>query len=97
MITEHDLGKDEALRLYTGNWLSGQGIQASASVQQRLDELAVEASLLWSDEQDSAIASIFPAAVSMTAEERKEAANLENTINVYVTEHALKFVTEKKV
>lgn len=29
----------------------------------------------------------------MTAEERKEAANLENTINVYVTEHALKFVT----
>lgn len=93
LITEHDLGKDEALRLYTGNWLSGQGIQASASVQQRLDELAVEASLLWSDEQDSAIASIFPAAVSMTAEERKEAANLENTINVYVTEHALKFVT----
>lgn len=29
----------------------------------------------------------------MTSEERKEASNLENTINTYVKEHALKFVT----
>ncbi|MFP9130423.1 extracellular solute-binding protein [Niallia sp. BSM11] len=93
LITENKLGKDEAIALYTGNWLSGQGVQLSRFIEQRLDEPSFNASNSWSDGQEEAIDSIFPAAVSMTSEERKEASNLENTINTYVKEHALKFVT----
>ncbi|WP_208560337.1 extracellular solute-binding protein [Marinilactibacillus kalidii] len=95
-ITEHELGKDEAIILNTGNWQSGQGVQAARFVEQRLDVPSYEASIAWAEDQEEAIAAIVPTSISMTAEERREAANLENTINVYVAENSLKFVTGER-
>ncbi|WP_208560026.1 extracellular solute-binding protein [Marinilactibacillus kalidii] len=92
-IEEHDLGKDAALALYTGNLGYGLGEQAARFIELRLDEPTYDAMFEWSEGQEEAIAAKIPAAITMTAEERREDANLNNVMNTYVLEEAIKFVT----
>ncbi|MEC6746994.1 hypothetical protein VXN63_00455 [Marinilactibacillus sp. XAAS-LB27] len=93
VIEEHDLDKDAALALYTGNIGYGLGVQAARFIELRTDEASYEAAFNWSEDQEDAIMANIPASVTMTAEESREDANLLNTLNTYVLEESIKFTT----
>lgn len=96
LVENHELGKDTGIALYTGNIGYGLGVQAARFIEMRTDEASYEAAFNWSDGMEEAIAANVPAAVTMTASESREDSNLTNTLNTYVLEESIKFVTGER-
>lgn len=93
LILKSELGAAEAAGLYTGEGGWGCGIQALGMVQQKLDPKVVEAGDLWYYGNEEAGNWTYPSAVTMTPDESTESSTIYNSINTYVKEMALKFIT----
>lgn len=95
-VLEHELGPGEGTALYTGNAGYGLGIQSLSGNQQRGEPASNEAALAWYDDNDEALERLIPMSVTMTSEESREASNIANTVNLYVQEQALGFMTGER-
>lgn len=96
-ITKNKLGIAEAVRLYTGAYEDGIGIQDDSLDQQvKNNASAANATALWWEPNQSALKATLPSAMTFTSAEAKESASLDDTMNTYVQENALKFVTGEK-
>ena len=93
LILKNELGVGEAAILYTGETGWGCGVQALGMVQQKLSPEAVAAGDLWYEGNEDATEWVYPTAVTMTPEESTESATIYNTMNTYIKEMALKFIT----
>lgn len=93
VILKSDLGAGEALKLYTGESGWGCGVQALSMVQQKSSESAINAVNTWYEGNEDASTWVFPTAVTMTPEENSESSSIYNTMNTYIKEMALKFIT----
>ena len=94
-ITNNELGMYEALRLYTGEYGWGIGIQAYDMVRQwNVPGPAGSAAVdTWYLGNEDALAWVYPTAVVFTNDESRELASLKNTIDAYVEEMAVKFMS----
>lgn len=86
LITKNDLGQTEARNLYTGNTGTGLGVQ------QFSDPKSAYINETWYNDNKDAAASRLNVAVTMTADESKEAATLTDSLNSYVNEQTYKFI-----
>lgn len=94
-ITNNELGMYEALKLYTGEYGWGIGIQAYDMVRQwNVPGPAGSAAVdTWYLGNEDALAWVYPTAVVFTNDESRELASLKNTIDAYVEEMAVKFMS----
>lgn len=93
LILKSELGAAEAAGLYTGEGGWGCGIQALGMVQQKLDPTVVAAGDLWYNGNEDAGSWVYPSAVTMTPDESTESSTIYNSMDTYVKEMALKFIT----
>ncbi|MGM0126117.1 hypothetical protein IGI37_003518 [Enterococcus sp. AZ194] len=95
-VTDNKLGTIEALKEYTGNVDLGLGVQSVKVVEARMDPAAMAASTKWYNENKQAIDTTIPKQVSYTSEESKELATITNTLDAYISENAMKFMTGER-
>lgn len=93
LILNNPLGKNDAMGIYTGNAGFGQGVQEVNMIKQRSSEASYDAAVKWSENETEALAAAIPPGVTLTPEESKEAAQIQNTLDTYVMEQSIKFVT----
>lgn len=93
LVTKHELGLNDASGLYSGNTGWGLGVQSLALVQQRLAPEAKEAGDAWFNGNEEATKYIYPTGVTMKASEQSEYSMLRTTIDAYIKETTLKFLT----
>lgn len=97
LIEKNDLGKGEAVRLYSGNSQNGLGVQEI-----RLDRLNKEfdadreAGSVWYNSNPDALKIQLPSSVTMTSEESKSVADVTSTLGTYVQENSFKFLTGER-
>lgn len=95
-VTKNDLGLAEAVKLYTGNYQGGVGVQdKNLDIQTKSPE-AAKAADIWLDKNEDAAKNKIPLGVSLTAAESKESANILDSLNTYVLENSLKFLTGER-
>jgi putative aldouronate transport system substrate-binding protein len=92
MILKAPEGANEALDKYTCAQWQNIGVQATELVRQKNNPIAVASVDVWLQNQESK-KHIFPAGVTRTTEESNEATAIINSIQTYVQEMSLKFMT----
>lgn len=97
-ILNNELGYSEAKVLYTGLSNTGLGVQRLETLATTKDPITTDdiAGGIWDNGNEKARKTVLPSAITKTSEESKEAANIANTIDIYCSENALKFVTGEK-
>ena len=92
--SKYDLGT--AVSLYSGNLGYGLGVQELNLNRQRSDEASFNAAKVWLGENDDYGKRMIPTGVSKTNQELKESATITNTLNSYVKENAIDFITGRR-
>lgn len=95
-ITKSDKGTIEALTSYTGNVNLGLGMQNIRVTEARFSDEANKGCKTWYNENDEALASTIPKQISYTSEESKELATITNTLDSFISENAMKFMTGER-
>ncbi|MDF2484862.1 MAG: hypothetical protein K0R46_1030 [Herbinix sp.] len=85
-------GANDALDKYVSAQWQNIGVQATELVRQKNNPIAVASVDVWLQNQESK-KHIFPAGVTRTTEESNEATAIINSIQTYVQEMSLKFMT----
>ncbi len=92
-ILKSELGASEAVKLYTGEYGWGLGLQALDMVQQKLNPEVVKAGDLWFNGNEETCNWVYPNSVTMTTDENMESSTIYNAIAAYIFETSLKFIT----
>ncbi|MGF7145118.1 putative aldouronate transport system substrate-binding protein [Anaerotaenia torta] len=92
LIMKAPEGTNEALDKYTCAQWQNIGIQATELVRQKNNPTAVASVDIWLQNQDTK-KHLFPSGVTRTSEESNEATIIINTLQTYVQEMSLKFLT----
>ena len=92
-ITKNELGTGEAIKLYTGTYGWGLGVQALGMVRQKLNPVVVKAGDTWYEGNGDTCNWVYPNSVTMTPDEITESSTIYNAMSTYVKEMAIKFIT----
>lgn len=92
LLTEDPEGLNNVLSKYSGTTGVGFAVQADNMVRQKNAPVASEAVDLWIQNTE-AKDHLIPVGVSLTTDESSELSAIENAINTYASEMALKFLT----
>lgn len=95
-VTDSELGLSEAVKLYTGNYQGGIGVQDKNLDVQTKSAEAAKAADIWIGTNEEAVKDKIPLGVSQTASESKEAANILDSLNTFTLENTLKFLTGER-
>lgn len=95
-VTKSDKGTIEALKTYTGNVDLGLGMQNIKVTEARFSDEANKGCATWYDDNDKALATTIPKQISYTTDESKELATITNTLDTYISENAMKFMTGER-
>lgn len=96
-ILENELGVAEALLLHTGLSGTGLGVQRlDSTARTHADIRETSPGFIWDNENKQAREAVYPVGTTLTAEESKEAASIQNTIDTYISENSMKFMTGEK-
>ena len=92
LLTNDPEGISIALQKYIGTTGTGLAVQAENMVRQKNVPASVEAVDLWVEDNETS-EHLYPTGVSLTTDESSELSAIENAINTYASEMALKFLT----
>ena len=92
LLTDDPEGISMALQKYVGTTGTGLAVQAENMVRQKNVPASVEAVDLWVEDNETS-EHLYPTGVSLTTDESSELSAIENAINTYASEMALKFLT----
>lgn len=92
LVTDDPEGISIALQKYVGTTGTGLAVQAENMVRQKNVPVAVDAVDIWVQDNETS-EHLCPAGISYTSDESTELSAIQNTVNTYATEMALKYLT----